>query len=116
MDGSDGSHVLGFLAGLRSRWSESSMRHAASDLRLLFRWRSGGMTWRTRSAWPAYAGPARDRGNVARRRAPPLAGGVRLAVGAVEVSAAITLLSLTCGLRACDAIGLRRSPTWIGIP
>lgn len=38
MDGSDGSHVLGFLAGLRSRWSESSMRHAASDLRPLFRW------------------------------------------------------------------------------
>ncbi|WP_165541127.1 site-specific integrase, partial [Bifidobacterium longum] len=38
LDGSDGSHVLGFLAGLRSRWSESSMRHAASDLRPLFRW------------------------------------------------------------------------------
>ena len=77
LDGSDGSHVLGFLAGLRSRWSESSMRHAASDLRPLFRWLGRDRPGR-------HTQDPRDRGNVARRRAPPLAGGVRLAVGAVE--------------------------------
>ncbi len=61
LDGSDGSHVLGFLAGLRSRWSESSMRHAASDLRPLFRWLGRDDLADAVSAWPAYAGPTRSR-------------------------------------------------------
>jgi len=105
LDGSDGSHVLGFLAGLRSRWSESSMRHAASDLRPLFRWLGRDDL-------------ADAIGLAGIRRTHTIAGTLpddehrRLLEACASRSvpsrdAAITLLSLTCGLRACDVIGLR---------
>ena len=104
MDGSDGSHVLGFLAGLRSRWSESSMRHAASDLRPLFRWLGRddladaiGLAGIRRTH--AIAGTLPD--DEHRRLLEACA-----SRSVPSRDAAITLLSLTCGLRACDVIGL----------
>ncbi|MDB6686459.1 tyrosine-type recombinase/integrase, partial [Bifidobacterium longum] len=103
--GSDGSHVLGFLAGLRSRWSESSMRHAASDLRPLFRWLGRddladaiGLAGIRRTH--AIAGTLPD--DEHRRLLEACA-----SRSVPSRDAAITLLSLTCGLRACDVIGLR---------
>ena len=105
LDGSDGSHVLGFLAGLRSRWSESSMRHAASDLRPLFRWLGRddladaiGLAGIRRTH--AIAGTLPD--DEHRRLLEACA-----SRSVPSRDAAITLLSLTCGLRACDVIGLR---------
>lgn len=98
MDGSDGSHVLGFLAGLRSRWSESSMRHAASDLRPLFRWLGRddladaiGLAGIRRTH--AIAGTLPD--DEHRRLLEACA-----SRSVPSRDAAITLLSLTCGLRA----------------
>ncbi len=105
LDGSDGSHVLGFLAGLRSRWSESSMRHAASDLRPLFRWLGRddladaiGLAGIRRTH--AIAGTLPD--DEHRRLLEACA-----SRSVPSRDAAITLLSLTCGLRACDVIGLK---------
>ncbi|QWE84239.1 hypothetical protein K10-5_00127 [Bifidobacterium longum] len=108
LDGSDGSHVLGFLAGLRSRWSESSMRHAASDLRPLFRWLGRddladaiGLAGIRRTH--AIAGMLPD--DEHRRLLEACA-----SRSVPSRDAAITLLSLTCGLRGmrCDRSEDRR--------
>ncbi len=88
--------MLGFLAGLRSRWSESSMRHAASDLRRCSD-SSGRMTWADAiglagNAGPAIAGTLPD--DEHRRLLEACA-----SRSVPSRDAAITLLSLTCGLR-----------------
>ena len=95
----------GSWPGCVRRWSESSMRHAASDLRPLFRWLGRddladaiGLAGIRRTH--AIAGTLPD--DEHRRLLEACA-----SRSVPSRDAAITLLSLTCGLRACDVIGLR---------
>ena len=103
--GADGGSVLAFLASLRGRWANSSMARAASYLRPFLKF----------TGRPDLVAAV----NLARyRRSRPVIevlGGAEqgMVVAACtsgqvsERNAAITLLALVTGLRACDIIGLR---------
>ncbi|HTQ93212.1 MAG TPA: tyrosine-type recombinase/integrase [Streptosporangiaceae bacterium] len=103
--GADGGSVLAFLASLRGRWANSSMARAASYFRPFLKF----------TGRPDLVAAV----NLARyRRSRPVIevlGGAEqgMVVAACtsgqvsERNAAITLLALVTGLRACDIIGLR---------
>jgi integrase len=103
--GADGGSVLAFLASLRGRWANSSMARAASYFRpfLKFTGRPDLVAAvnlaryrRSRPIIEVLGGAEQDR--------------VVAACTSGQVSernAAITLLALVTGLRACDIIGLR---------
>jgi integrase len=105
LDDADGSSVLGFLESLSSRWARSSLFWVVSNFRSFLKFTG-------RVDLVEAAGFAR----VKRSHAilPVLSDDdERLVVqacasGAVSArDAAITLLALTTGLRACDIVGLR---------
>ena len=103
--GADGASVLAFLASLRGRWADSSMARAASYFRPFLKF----------TGRPDLVAAV----NLARyRRSRPIIEVLGAAeqdrvVGACtsgqvsERNAAITLLALATGLRACDITGLR---------
>ncbi len=103
--GADGASVLAFLASLRGRWADSSMARAASYFRPFLKF----------TGRPDLVAAV----NLARyRRSRPVIEVLGAAeqdrvVGACtsgqvsERNAAITLLALATGLRACDITGLR---------
>ena len=103
--GADGASVLAFLESLRGRWANSSMARAASYFRPFLKF----------TGRPDLVAAV----NLARyRRSRPIIevlGGAEqgMVVAACtsgqvsERNAAITLLALVTGLRACDIIGLR---------
>jgi integrase len=103
----DGASVLGFLDALSARWARSSLFWVVSNFRPFLKFT--GRTDLVRAA--GLAGVKRSHPIV------PVLGDddQRLVVqacvsGAVSArDAAITLLALTTGLRACDIIGLRLS-------
>lgn len=105
IQGADGASVLGFLVSLRDRWAETSMFSVESDFRsfLKFIQRSDLLDALK------MAGSKRHRGIV-----PLLGSDEEQAVvhacihGQVTArDAAITLLALVTGLRACDLLALR---------
>lgn len=107
LDVADGASVLGFLESLSDRWAKSSLFWLVSNFRPFLKF-----TGRTDLVDAAnLAGVKRSHAILpvlsdqdAQRIVQACASG---AVGARD--AAITLLALTTGLRACDIIGLRLS-------
>lgn len=105
LDAADGASVLGFLESLSDRWAESSLPWVISDFRpfLKFTGRADLVDA------VGLAGVKRSHGIL------PVLGDtdqalVVQACASETVSArdaAITLLALTTGLRACDIVGLR---------
>jgi site-specific recombinase XerD len=103
--GADGASVLAFLESLRGRWSQSSMARAASYFRPF-------LIFTGRADLVAAVNLARYRRF---RPVIEVLGGAEqdMVVGACtsgqvsQRNAAITLLALATGLRACDIIGLR---------
>ncbi len=101
----DGASILGFLEALSHRWARTSLFWVVSNFRPFLKFT--GRCDLVRAA--ALAGVKRSHPNI------PVVGDddQRLVVqacasGAVSArDAAITLLALTTGLRACDIIGLR---------
>ncbi|WP_426987588.1 tyrosine-type recombinase/integrase [Pseudarthrobacter sp. Y6] len=104
-DAADGSNVLGFLGSLRSRWAASSMWSAVASFRPFLKF-----TARTDLLDALALARARRHHDII-----PLLddGGERKVVdacghGVVSArDAAVTLLSLSTGLRACDIRSLR---------
>jgi integrase len=107
LDSADGASVLGFLESLSGRWAKSSLFWVVSNFRpfLTFTDRTdlvdavnlAGVT-RSHAILPVLSD--QDEQRVVQG----------CALGAVSArDAAITLLALTTGLRACDIIGLRLS-------
>jgi integrase len=107
LDDADGASILGFLEALSKRWARSSLFWVVSNFRPFLKFT--GRSDLVRAA--GLAGVKRSHPTL------PVLGDddQRLVVqacasGAVSArDAAITLLALTTGLRACDIIGLRLS-------
>lgn len=103
-DGADAASVLGFMATMSAKWAGTSTYHLASNLRPFLKWLGRDDLVDA----VAMSGPRREH-----RIVPVLADEDEEAVasaccsGAVPAGdAAITLLALTTGMRACDIVAL----------
>ena len=101
----DAGAVLGFMAWARSRWPGTSSYHLASNFRPFLRWLGRDDLARAL----ALASPVRERSTVAVLTDDEGAAVAEACVGGGVAAgdAAMTLLALTCGLRASDIIGIR---------
>ena len=113
IDRADARSVLGFMADISSRWANSSTYHLASNFRPFLRWLGREDLMRALS----LTRPLRKH-NIAPSICDADADKVARACvsGAVPVrDAAITLLALTSGMRACDIVGLKLDDiNWAG--
>lgn len=105
LDGADGASVIGFLESLLDRWAKSSLFWVVSNLRAFLKF-----TGRTDLVEAVNLAGVRRSHGIVRVLGDDDEALVVRACGSGVVSArdaAITLLALVTGLRACDIIALR---------